>query len=102
MSDWQPIYAAGDIWPVGYVNDRGQFYSVERIYATEKPKMEEWQQRVVREADELGDKIIKLAVFTADEKFKQLSGTDQHLLTQQLAYMNGYIRMLNDRIARFK
>ncbi len=64
--------------------------------------MEAYQERVVVEAQELEDKIIKLKGFIGgSEVFKEMERSDQMLLKLQLAQMNMYLETLGNRIVRF-
>lgn len=56
--------------------------------------MNDWQQRVVRERDELNIKIEKLKY--------HLNTFPDILLSKQLSYMCGYLSILNERINGFK
>lgn len=60
----------------------------------------QWQQRAIREADELDEKVAKLIAFL-DEEPCRVSGEDKSLLAAQLMAMNGYIVILRMRICRF-
>lgn len=62
---------------------------------------ESYQQRVVIEKGELEEKIEKLSKFLPSATFKSLPEIDQVLLRRQLAYMEGYSRILSKRINRF-
>jgi len=64
--------------------------------------MKEYQQRVIDEKNDLGEKIKKLTEFTKTELFNNLSETEQDLLTQQLIDMNKYHGVLTLRVTIFK
>lgn len=64
--------------------------------------MEPYQQRVVKERDELDTKLIALFTFTQSKQFQQLRETDQELLLEQLGVMRHYLRILDSRLMRFK
>jgi len=63
--------------------------------------MQEWQQRVVKEYDELSQKILKLVEFVFDSKFQELPTEDQTLLRAQLGAMSSYSAILELRMQRF-
>jgi hypothetical protein len=65
--------------------------------------MEAWQERVIAEHDELGDKLLKLSAFIAENpQFQSLDAEDQRLMREQLDSMRTYHTTLEDRILRFK
>lgn len=66
----------------------------------EPAKEETFFDRLVRERDELKDKVEKLASFLSDdEKATKISGKFQvSFLHRQLFYMNHYLGILNERI----
>ena len=59
---------------------------------------ETFLQRLENEKNELLDKVTKLAVFIASDKFKELSGANELLLKEQLVIMNDYLNILIIRI----
>jgi hypothetical protein len=64
--------------------------------------LEPHQQRVVDEKIELEDKFKKLDQFILDNQiFQSLSEEDQELMKEQRAFMEGYLIVLEKRIARF-
>jgi len=63
--------------------------------------MEDWQNRVVEEQKELGDKFDKLVEFTCGEAFTKLDHVNQNLLVQQASAMNAYNEILLARISMF-
>ncbi len=63
--------------------------------------MKPYQQRVVDELRELGDKIAKLQSFITGDIFKSLDVAEKHRLNDQLAVMVKYKCILRDRIAHF-
>jgi hypothetical protein len=63
--------------------------------------MNEWQQRVVDEADELLQKLQALAMFRNSTVAEALSDDDKHLLVHQELVMQQYMLVLNQRIKRF-
>jgi len=63
--------------------------------------MEEWQERVITERNELGDKLTKLEVFNRSKRFEALRmGRD--LLLRQESAMREYLDILNRRIELFE
>lgn len=63
--------------------------------------MEDWQQRVIEEEKELGEKINKLMYFLESEKFLELPFQDKSTLWKQFYGMIDYRAALQERIARF-
>jgi len=62
--------------------------------------MEEYQERVIKEKEELDLKLIKLHSFILSQKFtKLLPSTHRTLLERQYGLMLEYSRVLRDRIA---
>jgi len=60
------------------------------------------QQRVIEEANELADKIVKLTYFISDNPiFKTLSDEEQFRMTKQLVFMDAYFDVLKERINNF-
>ena len=60
------------------------------------------QQRVIDEAQELNEKLVKLMDFiNKSDIYKSLSIDDARLLNEQYYYMQNYFRVLNTRISRF-
>lgn len=62
--------------------------------------MEEWQESLVKERDELAEKIQKLGDFLFSEKIDTLKQRDQELLEQQWRLMRSYKETLDERIQR--
>lgn len=62
--------------------------------------MEDWQQRVIDERRELGDKITKLASFLS-RGAPEASNEERALLRQQRNAMLDYADALDERILRF-
>ena len=60
--------------------------------------MEEYQERVAKEAEELEDKRLKLASFIKSSAFADLPHIDQDILEKQLACMDEYAFFLNLRL----
>lgn len=64
--------------------------------------MTEWQQRVVKEAEELWTKIAALELFINDEtRTKNLDTLGLEVLRKQLKVMYEYNFILNLRISKF-
>ena len=63
--------------------------------------MEEWQERVVKERDELKEKCDKLRSFLNSEPFNKLNVQQQRLLSEQHLHMLAYLAVLGDRISLF-
>lgn len=64
--------------------------------------MQPHQQRVVDEKAQLDERLTKLYAFIANSPtFRELPPAEQHRLSQQSAYMQGYLNVLNERIAAF-
>lgn len=72
------------------------------LYIMEKD-MEDYQQRVVEEAQSLDDKIKKLREFMGtDTWFNELDREEKDLLARQRKHMEMYAYILQKRVARFK
>ena len=64
--------------------------------------MQPHQQRVLDEAAELKDKVVKLGMFVdGNPLFLGLDNTQQGLLRAQLGAMRAYLEVLSIRIASF-
>lgn len=63
--------------------------------------MEGYQERVIKERDELQEKYEKLAKFTESDKFDKLDEDNQALLLAQLGSMQSYYMILEMRIKKF-
>jgi len=60
------------------------------------------QQRVIAEANDLGERAMKLAQFIKEnEIFKTLSEDEQFRMTKQLVFMDTYFDVLVERINNF-
>jgi len=64
--------------------------------------MEEYQERVVKEREELNEKLEKLNSFIEGKGFNDLKPEDRDLLQRQRAVMRRYVQILTKRINRFK
>lgn len=60
------------------------------------------QQRVVEERDQYVERLTKLHVFIDGPMFEGLPLEDQELMGRQSALMDGLVKTLDARIARFK
>jgi hypothetical protein len=56
------------------------------------------QQRVINEADELEQRLIKLKMFIENVSFNAINERQKGLLIRQAAMMNGYLDILKQRI----
>ncbi len=63
--------------------------------------MEDYQERVVREKEQLDEKIAKLTAFIGGTTFVSLPDAERSRLSIQLQHMNGYSEILGQRIAAF-
>ena len=60
--------------------------------------MEEFEKRLIREYTDLKGKFERLQKFIRKDEYRNLYPLEQQLLTKQLAYMQGYLIALEDRI----
>lgn len=60
-----------------------------------------YQERVMKEANELNDKINKLRIFIGSDTFILLTKKERDLLHHQYNIMNTYSDILSDRIELF-
>lgn len=60
--------------------------------------MQDYQLRVLKEKNELDERIEKLTKFIADDYFNSLSPRDQELLNQQQTIMLEYQNILGQRL----
>lgn len=63
--------------------------------------MQPHQQRVVDEKDQLAERLGKLLVFTQTPLFSTLPEAEQTRLHCQVLFMDGYLKVLEQRIAAF-
>ena len=63
--------------------------------------MIDWQQRVVEERRELGDKALKLAAFICGAGYDGLDRVNQKMLNRQHVAMKEYLDILDIRIKLF-
>lgn len=63
--------------------------------------MQPHQQRVVDEKDQLADRLGKLLVFIQGPVFSTLPEVEQTRLHCQVLFMDGYLKVLEQRIAAF-
>ena len=64
-------------------------------------RLEPHQERVVKEKEDLDDKITKLTAFVGGTIFASLPDDERSRLSIQLQHMNGYSEILRQRIAAF-
>lgn len=64
--------------------------------------MKDYQERVMIEWAQLDERRLALARFFDGAEFKQLPVAEQHRLVRQSAFMDGYLRVLTERIAAFE
>lgn len=62
----------------------------------------EWQQRVIKERDELAERLSKLNAFINNDSFEALLAEDQVLLAAQRSVMQELEVILTRRIKRFE
>jgi len=60
--------------------------------------MEPYQERVMKEKKELGEKLFRLDDFIRSEAFDHISRSEQYLLILQYHAMAAYSRILNQRV----
>ena len=64
--------------------------------------MEAFVERMIKERDDLKDKVDKLDTFIKSEKFEALSHLEQIYLKNQLRFMDGYLDTLDSRIEYYE
>ena len=60
--------------------------------------MEEFEVRLVKEKEDLEQKLIKLEAFIDSDKFNEIELVQQSLLSVQFSAMTTYLLCLNERI----
>lgn len=60
--------------------------------------MESFLERIIKEKDDLQEKIIKLDRFFTTDTFDKLSTIEQMHLRDQMRYMSAYLSTLRQRI----
>nr|DAQ23746.1 MAG TPA: hypothetical protein [Caudoviricetes sp.] len=60
--------------------------------------MESFLDRIIKEKDDLQDKIIKLDRFFTTDTFENLSPVEKMHLKDQMRYMSAYLSTLRQRI----
>lgn len=60
--------------------------------------MESFLERIIKEKDDLQEKIIKLDRFFTTDTFDKLSQIEQMHLRDQMRYMSAYLSTLRQRI----
>lgn len=63
--------------------------------------MQPHQQRVVDEKDQLAERLGKLLIFIQGPVFGTLPEAEQTRLSCQVLFMDGYLKVLEQRIAAF-
>lgn len=63
-------------------------------------ELPEWHQRLIKERQELAERIDKLAMYRATSAFDALHVIDRMLLIDQLRHMQSYHNVLWDRLTR--
>lgn len=64
--------------------------------------LQPFQQRVVAEKEELGDRLSKLLAFFQTDAFAALPEAERSRLRNQARFMDGYAAVLTERIEAFK
>lgn len=64
--------------------------------------MQPFQQRVIDEADELGERLCKLDTFIRGSVFQKLEEAERIRLSMQSIVMTDYLGILNERIKAFE
>ena len=62
---------------------------------------EAWQERMLKERDDLEERLEKLRKFFLSASFSDLGTEERKLLLRQERPMHDYLRVLNERIALF-
>ena len=60
--------------------------------------MKEYEKRMMKEYEELYKKVEKLRKFVSSDIFRCATEDEQKLLSRQLAYMQGYLYALEERL----
>ncbi|KKN77652.1 hypothetical protein LCGC14_0357770 [marine sediment metagenome] len=63
--------------------------------------MQAYQERVVEEKRELDEKLAKLVAFRRTDQFIGLASDEQCRMTRQRSFMEGYSKVLGERIEAF-
>lgn len=63
--------------------------------------MKDFQERMIKEYDELNQKLTNLHKFIGSDTWMSLKTNEQNLLQQQEAAMGLYLFVLNERISMF-
>lgn len=64
--------------------------------------MKDYQERVVKERDELSQKLVRLNDFLRDKAGELISREENARMMAQRAAMSLYVYILNERIKNFK
>lgn len=62
--------------------------------------MSDFRARLIKESDELNDRIEKLKLFIVSIAFDSLREIERTALKEQLGYMQQYADVLNKRVSR--
>jgi hypothetical protein len=65
-------------------------------------ELQPWQERVVAEEAQLGERLRSLNVFVDGDGFAALTETEQSLLRSQRYFMSGYLETIRQRIKMFE
>lgn len=60
----------------------------------------DWRSRLILEKGQLETRYEGLKIFVDSEGFEELDQTDKHLLLLQAHYMQGYLKILDERFAK--
>lgn len=63
--------------------------------------MGDWQDRAIKELDDLDDRIGALEDFIAEDEFSELHISMQMLMFEQLSHMLQYSALLSKRLDKF-
>jgi hypothetical protein len=65
------------------------------------PQMTDWQERMVEEARQLGEKLLAATAMLTNQKYLGLTELERRLLHNQITQMEGYYYILVERIAHY-
>ena len=72
--------------------------ALERVYERLSPEPATFEQRVVIEHKQLGERLHKLRDFLDSKKFNELSDAERARLNRQVTVMSEYFEVLTDRL----
>jgi hypothetical protein len=81
----------------GKIQEGQEFY----LDFTAIKKLEEWQERLIKEKAELDERLEGVTKYISGDGFKSLPEDQQTLITRQKKAMTAYSKTLADRIAKF-